>query len=334
MRFGKSIGKTDEVGRRRVNEVDATVAICTYNGAERLESVIDSLKVQQTRNRAWEIVVVDNASTDRTSEVCKALALSCPVPFRVVSEEKPGLSHARARAGASARGAILCFLDDDNIAEPDWVENAVAFFESHASAGVIGGKVFPIWQTPPDELVQEICGFCLAVCNHGDKEICRSGIAAGPVGAGLCIRRELLQRIYSEKQVADSIRGHRQNDLGGGEDTAINVLAKQLGYQCWYVPTLRIGHVIPEFRMQLDYLLRLYRGIGAGQAAVRRLYDWKARNPVLATLIAAKDFGRWLHGCVWGPYWKSNGRPSELSWQLHKLRQRQLWGRACQALFR
>jgi hypothetical protein len=83
--------------------------------------------------------------------------------------------------------------------------------------------------------------------------------------------------------------------------------------------------------MNKDYLLRLYEGIGRGQAVVRRLYDWKARSP-LSLLIATKDMARWLKGRVMGP---SAVRPSpraEISEDLHDLNQRLIWGRAMQAL--
>lgn len=312
--------------------MDATVAICTYNGAERLEPVIRSLAVQQTKNRKWEILVIDNASTDNTPEVCRTLAESCPVPLRVVYEERSGLSYARWRAGTEAHGEVVCFLDDDNPAEPGFVENAVRFFESHPQAGVVGGKVEPVWETPPTELVLAVCYFSLAICDHGDEAFQYQRILGGPVGAGLCIRRKVLLEAYQESEWAAGSPGPIGEKRVSGSDTALNGVIRKLGWQLWYDPSLRSKHIIPETRMTFAYLSRLYVSIGRGQAAARRLVDWKARNSILAVLIALKDFARWVRGKWHGPDKDKLGSNPILARQVHELQLRQVWGRAAQGL--
>jgi len=315
-----------------MTQIDATVAICTYNGAARLDAVIQSLAAQRTENRLWEILVVDNASTDHTIEVCKALVRSCPVPLRTVYEERPGLSYARWRAGTEARGGIVCFLDDDNPAGPDFAENAIQFFENHPYAGVIGGKVEPVWEAPPTELALEVCHFALAICDHGDEAFRYEGILGGPVGAGLCIRREALLEAYRDNGWAAGSPGPIGKRRISGSDTALNGVVRKLGWELWYVPSLQINHVIPATRMTFAYLARLYESIGRGQAAARRIVDWKARNCMVATLISLKDFARWLRGRWRGPDRKGLCSSSILARQLHELQLRQVWGRAVHAL--
>jgi len=185
-----------KVASRRA-EVDdrplkASVCICSYNGADRIRSVIEAVALQNAVRDNWEILVVDNASTDGTGAVAdKILSGLLPGSGRVIREPRPGLSYARARAATDARGEILCFLDDDNIPAPTFVTNAIAAFITRPKAGVIGGRVLPKWEIPPTRLAQEIASFALAICDLGEepKQVRESG--GGIVGAGMCIRKDV-----------------------------------------------------------------------------------------------------------------------------------------------
>lgn len=311
---------------------DATVAICTHNGGARIGEVLRSLALQETGPLRWEIVVVDNGSTDNTAEVCRREAERISTPLRVVHEARLGLSFARQRAAKEAGGEIICFLDDDNPAEPDYVANAVAFFAANPKAGSIGGKVLPIWEAPPTPLAEAVSEFALAICDRGDTAFRYEGLTSGPVGAGMCLRSALLRQIYRDEQTAAMVTGRKGASLVSGEDTALAIRVKQLGYECWYVPALRIGHVIPASRMEFHYLLRLYEGIGRGQASVRVLYDWKARNRLLSILIGVKDLFRWIKGRWRGSAFGRSDNMPQLARQVSELEQRKLWGRALQAV--
>jgi hypothetical protein len=111
-----------------------------------------------------------------------------------------------------------------------------------------------------------------------------------------------------------------------GEDLAISAVARLRGWECWYEPSMEIEHMLPESRMQVEYLMRLYEGIGRGQAATRKVYDWKART-VLSWAIGLKDLVRWVGGRLIGPRGAGG-----IELELHGLGQRQILGRALQAL--
>jgi glycosyltransferase involved in cell wall biosynthesis len=309
----------------------ATVAICTYNGADRIAAVLAALARQTLNPHDWEVLVIDNASTDGVGAVANDHILGAfHGRGRVVREAQPGLSHARACAAQQAQGEIICFLDDDNIPESEFVENAVQAFLQHPLAGALGGKVLPAWEAPPSALALAVQDFALAICDRGEQ-VFRYDRGLGPVGAGLCIRTELLQQIYRTDNIARSVAGRTGNGYGGGEDLAIAILAWQLGLECWYVPSLIIRHQLPVRRMEKDYLMRLYEGIGRGQAAVRPLYDWKARTP-LAWLVGLKDFCRWRLGQWRGPAPALRQAYPSIAGDLHELQQRLVWGRAVHAL--
>lgn len=319
--------------RSPVSGLAATVAICTYNGAARIGRVLASLVDQTLAADQWEIVVVDNASTDDTAKVCEQWRERLPVPLRIVYEERQGLSYARGCAARNARGEIVCFLDDDSPAESDWVACAVRAFGEHPRAGSLGGKVKPVWESEPTPLALEVCDFALAVCDYGDAPFKYSGTTGGgPVGAGICLRRAAMLEAYQDDRWAGGNLGPVGAKRISGSEMALNAKIAQLGYEMWYIPELVISHIIPAQRMTFEYLARLYESIGRGQAMTRRLYDWKARHPVLGALIGAKDLLRWLHGTLLGPGEKIRNKPSNLRQQLHALHQRQLWGRGWQAI--
>jgi glycosyltransferase involved in cell wall biosynthesis len=277
--------------------IKCTVGICSFNGSSRIGAVLDRLSKQVEVHFEWEILIIDNASTDDTSrvsmEVTERLELG---NVRVVMEDRLGLAYARQRAAAEARGEFVIFLDDDNLPEPDFVSKAAKFFDEHPKAGMVGGIIYPVWDAPPSKLAQKVCEFALAICNRGDEAFAYQGACSGPVGAGMCIRTMLLRNILlgRNEDLPNKVTGRRGSALSGGEDIAISVLSHRLGWENWYDPSLRCGHVIPERRMNFEYLNRIFRFTGESQASVRRLTDWKARNPLTALIIAGKDIFRLL----------------------------------------
>jgi len=319
--------------REETMALRATVAVCTYNGAERLPRVLAALERQTFLTESWEVVVVDNASTDETVSVVEGwLGRSdCRMSGRVVTEGNQGLSFARERAAREARGEVVCFVDDDNVPSPDWLELAVGAFARRVNAGVIGGKVEACWEAAPTPLAEAVAGFALAIVDLGPHPVLVDGTGSGIVGAGMCVRRGLLLRIFDEFRFRERISDRRGNDLISGGDLAVSVAARMLGMECWYEPGMRMEHVLPPSRMAKPYLLRLFSGIGRGQAALRRLHDWRARSP-LAWLIGLKDLMRWVAGDLRGPDDGKGGETADLARDLHELRQAQTLGRATQAL--
>jgi glycosyltransferase involved in cell wall biosynthesis len=311
----------------------STVAICAYNARGRIHHVLQALAAQSAPADSWDVLIVDNASTDGTGQYSSDLAgeiLKCRT--RVVVEATPGQAFARQRAAREAQGEIICFLDDDNIPAPDFVACAILAFDSRPAAGAIGGKIMAAWETPPTALALAVQNFALAICDLGDTPF-KHEFNNGPVGAGLCIRSPILKAIYARKDAATAAIGRKGKGLGGGDDLAIGILTWQMGYECWYDPSLVLEHRLPARRMDKDYLLKLYEGIGCGQAEVRRLHDWKARSP-LGILIGAKDFARWMKGQWSGPGRELRQQHPAIARDLHELNQRMTLGRSRQALGR
>ncbi len=318
---------------RLANSIKLSFCICTYNGQDRLKNVFEALARQTVANTEWEVLVIDNASTDGSGEVAAKLIEEYLNGFgRVVREETPGLSHARCRGAHEAHGEIICFLDDDNVPALNLAESITKAFSERPHAGVIGGKVIPRWEEEPTNLAKMVAPFALAICDLGDIAKRIDHLGGGIVGAGLCVRADLLRLIFDLTILSNTVSDRTGSSLISGGDLAISIAARQLGWECWYVPSLQIEHLLPGTRMNIHYLRRLYEGIGRGQAATRKMYDWKARSP-LNLLIGLKDLCRWTIG-----EWK--GTPQEfrenndhcLAEDLHALNQHLILGRAKEAL--
>jgi glycosyltransferase involved in cell wall biosynthesis len=126
---------------------DFSVVIPTLNRAEQLRPLLDSLLMQCAGRIEFEILVVDNGSSDRTRAVVEEYAAS-DERIRYVYEPRPGVSHARNAGIEQARAPILAFIDDDVEAAPDWLSSLKRAFDEHPEADCVGGRVRPRWRTP------------------------------------------------------------------------------------------------------------------------------------------------------------------------------------------
>ena len=131
------------LGRRPVHPT--SVIVCTHNRADLLTSVINQLRSQDYPAASFEIVVVDNCSTDRTPEVVERLMAEPGVPVRYIAESRPGITFARNRGAEVARYPYLAFLDDDCSVGPDWLSQLVRGFDLHDDVAAVGGRVALDW---------------------------------------------------------------------------------------------------------------------------------------------------------------------------------------------
>ena len=124
--------------------------IATYNREKFLPDCLESL-AQQTADRSdYEVVIVDNNSTDGTEEICRRFIDRHPdLDVSYYKEGKQGLSHARNRGIAEANGDLISFIDDDGIAEEGFAEELLRFFRQHPEATAVGGKIIPRFESGP-----------------------------------------------------------------------------------------------------------------------------------------------------------------------------------------
>jgi glycosyltransferase involved in cell wall biosynthesis len=240
-----------------------TIALCAFNSTQRLPRAIQALARmnENPANPNCEYLLIDNRSSDNTGPLARELSQKLNLPLRIIREARPGLIEARRRAVQETAAPILSFVDDDNIVEPDWAAQCVRFFSAHPRCGIAGGKIDAVFEDPtsqpPD--FQQSYAQALAVRDMGDAD--RQLIPPAddpPCGAGMTGRTDIFRRVLLE--IGCRLSGRKGKALTSGEDTEIGLLIHKLGWEMWYVPPLRMGHLLPPSRLTRDYLDRLIAG--------------------------------------------------------------------------
>ncbi len=246
--------------------MQVSVVIATFDRVRLLQDSLGALASQEVpRSLEWEIVVVDNNSSDATAQVVAGFSTTTSIPVRYVFEARQGLSHARNRGIQEARGSILAFSDDDVIPAPDWVARVAATIARWNADGV-GGRILPRWETPPPPWLIENWRL-LRRLSIMDFE--GSGLLALPLkrqpqvwGANMAFRRELLERVGG----FDPRRGMIGRRLFRGEESDLIDRALALGSRIAYDGALTVYHRIGSDRMQKDYFRRLAFDSAEGDA--------------------------------------------------------------------
>ncbi|MCL2923555.1 MAG: hormogonium polysaccharide biosynthesis glycosyltransferase HpsE [Trichodesmium sp. MAG_R04] len=251
--------------------IDIAVAIPTYNGADKIPKVFEKLQ-QQTglENITWEIIVIDNNSSDETPKVVKEYQdnnFLC-VELKYHFESQQGASSARQRAVKEVKGELIAFLDDDNFPEKNWLAEAVIFAKKHPQAGAYSGKIIGKYETSPPENFKAISQH-LAIRNHGEKELLfQPDNLQLPPSAGLVVRKEVwLKNVPNNLKLTGPFGKRRCS----GDDYEVLLYLHNAGWEIWYNPKMKIEHYIPTSRLEKEYLLALAMGNGLATCQLRMI---------------------------------------------------------------
>jgi len=242
--------------------MDLTVAVCSYNRAPRLADLLVSLASQATpAGVLWEILVVDNNSSDRTAQVVAQLAAGSPVPIRYLLEPQQGIVPARNRAIDEAAGSYLAFIDDDEVPGPRWLQAAWDALDREG-ADCAGGAIrvrLPD-AAGPGWLGGELLGF-LGEVDYRPEPFWVESLAT-PVWTGNVAYRRAL---FSDGLRFDR-RYNREGDApGGGEDFIMFRTLLERGARIRYRPDMMIEHLVEPFKLRRSHFLQLHFAAGRQQ---------------------------------------------------------------------
>jgi len=236
-----------------------SVVICTHNPRrEFLLRALGALEAQTLARDQWELVIVDNASTE---SLAGAYDVSWHPRARHVREENIGLTPARLRGIAETGGELLVFVDDDNVLAPGFLQEAWNIRERYPFLGVFGaGGILPEFEVqPPAELRSHLWMLALRSVPSARWTNNATDDDAVPWGAGLCVTREVagLYRSFVLRLTTASVLDRRGFDLFSGGDDVFAWTAASAGYGFGIFPQLRVTHLIPATRLSRQYFLRL-----------------------------------------------------------------------------
>ncbi len=222
-----------------------SVIVCTYNRAGLLKLCLDSLANQSADSEAFETIVVDNNSTDKTPEVAKEYLERRN--FRYIKEEKQGLSHARNAGFVAARGEYVAYIDDDAKADREWVKNIIAFIRKRPEVFAFGGpyRQFSL-NNPPAWFKDSYGSWGLGSEERpiGENEWLN--------GTNMVFRRLILVEVNG----FDASFGMSGNMVRYGEETNLLIKIKKMRRPIYYVPDMVVYHLFLEYKQRVGWFLK------------------------------------------------------------------------------
>ncbi|MDQ6746778.1 MAG: glycosyltransferase family 2 protein [Candidatus Dormibacteraeota bacterium] len=238
---------------------EATIIIATRNRAALLRDALASIRADQS-SVPREVIVVDNGSTDATPAVlAEASRVQARMPLRCLTERRPGKAQALNAAVLASRGDCLLFTDDDVLVGNGWADGLCGAL-SAGTVGAAGGRVQPIWSTPPPSWLTADLAASLGIRDLGDDRR-----AVGPldiIGANMGLRRAALQELGEPFSSSLGPRGRVKTDF---EEAHLLQLVSAR-WQLVYEPTARVKHRIQPERLSPKWIRRMFYQRGFGRS--------------------------------------------------------------------
>ncbi|ACM19811.1 glycosyltransferase [Geotalea daltonii FRC-32] len=255
-----------------------SLVICCHNSSKKLEETLKHVSRQKFSSEVpWELIIVDNASTDLTSEMATAITQGATYNCRIVTEGKVGLKNARLKGIVESKYDLISFIDDDNWICESWIENVHNIMSNRPEIGACGGIGLPKFETsPPDwfELQQGSYAVGLQAESTGYIPDSRGYLW----GAGLTIRRSAMDEII-QNGFCFSLTGRHGASISSGEDTELCLALRCLGWRLWYDESLSYYHYLPSSRLSWSYLKRLQFSFGASSVVLNAYNECLLYNP-------------------------------------------------------
>ncbi len=240
-----------------MKQIDISVNVCTYNRAEMLHGALESLICQKTDGKfSYEIVVVDNVSTDDTKAVVAQVSKHSSVPIRYIFEEEKGVAQARNRGVKESQGAWIAIFDDDQLAESDWLYELYDM-ASETCANCIGGLIVLLLKEQELNRLTPTPRKVLGDLQLGNKKRRCNRHTVPSTGNALV-----------KKTVFDIVGNFDTTMIHGGEDTDFFCRALRAGIEMWFTPKAKISHIVPSYRLKDDYFLWTSNRSGSNRAQV------------------------------------------------------------------
>jgi len=250
----------------RPGRVFVTITIQTYNRAATLAETLESLRnLRCPEATEYEILVVDNHSSDDTPQVIEEYRRLLAPRLRSVVETRQGLSHARNRALQEARGQIVSFLDDDVIVDANWLAAVTAAFEEHA-ATVVGGRSYLIYRSRRPAWLPAHYEFYLSRLDYGDHVLVDTD--RDLYGLNLSIRHDAALQVGGFNPALGRCG---RVSLRSGEESDLLRKNRGRGGVVVYEPKALVGHIVLESRLRMRWFVRRAFSAGVDTETLGRL---------------------------------------------------------------
>ncbi len=238
-----------------------SIIIACYNSAKVIATTLEHLQNQKNYDGiAWEVILVDNNSTDNTSIIAKEYWNKNPVvPLRIINENIVGEANARKAGIKAASYSILSIVDDDNWVNSDWIKKVNAYFENPEIGliGCAGEGVFE--ENTPNWFEENQHAFAIGSLYSGIfSDITHQGLVPG---AGLSIRKIIYDKLFSIGW-HPLLAGRVGSKQSAGADSEMCLVTRLLGYKIYYSNELKFQHFTAKHRITWERLKNMTEGFG------------------------------------------------------------------------
>ena len=239
-----------------------SIIICSYNRASYIEAGVGSLYNQSSGLDSFETIIVDNNSTDNTADVFKQWRAShANGSFTYLTESKQGASFARNTGAANAKGQWLCFMDDDAIANTNYVENIINHIETKPDAVGFGGRIIPKYIPAEPKWMSYYVSSLVGNFDYAPTA-CAFENGKYPLESNMIVRKDVYDAIGGFNTALPGVVGTLR--IGGeGKELFYKILA--LGHTIYYDPAICVHHVVEVKKLTSEYMYRVASGIGRGE---------------------------------------------------------------------
>ena len=250
--------------------MDFTVIICTYNRDKNLPKCIAALEQQEDVNDIkWEVLIVDNNSSDETKKMVMGLAEQSKLTIRYSFEPEQGLNHARNRGMRESKGTYFSYIDDDIIVSKNWL-HAMHQALTDNDADAMGGRIhldpsikLPTWISKNSGMY----GF-LGFQDFGEQAMQVDGVRQYPFGGNMAFNRSVIERVgFFNTQLGRKGEGTKKGELFKGAETDyFHRLASLENAKIFYTPDSIVYHHILPHQLEKKYFLTIHRNAGYQKA--------------------------------------------------------------------
>lgn len=244
------------------NTIYISIIICSFNRADYIIDAVESMRNQTLPAGEFEVLVVDNNSTDNTGDLVRKYIKKNPeFQLHYLEEKEQGASFARNTGARKAKGTLLCFMDDDACAEPSYLEVIKKFFLQHPGATALGGRIIPRYIPTEPKWMSHYVSSMVGNFNYS-KQVKEFKKGRYPLESNMVVRKEDFLLIGGFNTMLPGVKGTLRI---GGEGKEFFLRLQATGKKIYYHPDAVVHHVVEVKKLTPAYLYRVASGYGRGE---------------------------------------------------------------------
>ncbi len=246
----------------KANTIQLSIVICSYNRAKYIADALDSLYNQTAALSDFEVLLVDNNSTDETPQVYHSWRKKHPEGnFQYITETQQGASYARNTGASLAKSSWICFMDDDAVAFPDFVQNIIKHTIDNPAVVGFGGKIIPKYIPEKPKWMSHYVSSLVGNFDYSPVP-CVFKNGKYPLESNMVVKKSIFDEIGGFNTSLPGVVG---NVRIGGEGKELFYKIMEQGNSIHYDPSIVVYHVVETGKLTKEYLYRVASGIGRGE---------------------------------------------------------------------